>query len=49
MSTRRKKIGKTTNTKRLKNMLLNNGWGNQEIKEEMKTYMKTNENEKTMV
>ena len=27
-------------------MLLNNEWVNQEIKEEIKSYMKTNENEK---
>jgi len=30
-------------------MLLNNQWANEEIKEEIKKYMKTNENENTMV
>ena len=30
-------------------MLLNNEWVNQEIKEEIKNYMETNENENTMV
>ena len=30
-------------------MLLNNDWLNQEIKEEIKIYMETNENENTMV
>jgi len=34
-------LGKTTNTWRLKNMLLNNEWVNQEIKEETKKYMET--------
>ena len=32
----KKKSGKTTNTWRLNNMLLNSKWGNQEIKEEIK-------------
>ena len=30
-------------------MLLNNEWVNQEIKEEMKKHMETNENENTMM
>ena len=42
----KKKSGKTTNTWRLKNMLLNNEWVNQEIIE-LKKHMETNEN--TMV
>ena len=36
----KKKFGKTTNTWRLKNILLKNEWENQEIKEEIKKYMK---------
>lgn len=44
----KKKFGKTTNTQRLKNILLNNGWVKQEIRKEIK-YMKTNENENTTV
>ena len=35
----KKKLGKTTNTWRLKNILLKNEWANQEIKEEIKKYM----------
>jgi len=31
-----KKFGKITNTQRLNNMLLNNEWVNQKIKEEIK-------------
>jgi len=31
----KKKFGKTTNTRRLKNILLKNEWVNQEIKEEI--------------
>ena len=42
----KKKSGKTTNTWRLNNMLLNNEWVNQEIIE-LKKHMETNEN--TMV
>ena len=40
----KKQSGKTINTWRLNNMLLNNEWVTQEIKEEIKSYMKTNEN-----
>jgi len=43
------KIWKDTNTWRLNNMLLNNEWVNQGIKEEIKKYMETNENENTTV
>lgn len=40
---------KTTNTWRLNNMLLYNGWVNQETKEEIKEkFMETNEKENTM-
>ena len=41
----RKKIGKTTNTGKSKNILLKNEWVNREIKEEIKKYMEANENE----
>ena len=34
--------GKTTNTWKLKNMLTNNEWVNQEIKEEIENHMETN-------
>lgn len=40
--------GKMTNTCMLSNMLLNNEWVSQEIKE-IKKYMETGENENTMV
>ena len=45
----KKKSGKSTNIWRLNNMLLNNEWVNQEIKEEIKKYMERNENENTVV
>ena len=45
----KKKSGKTTNTWRLNNMLVDNEWAKQEIKEEIKNYMETNENEYTIV
>ena len=44
----KKKIGKITNTWRLKNILLRNEWVNQEIKKEIKNYIETNENENTI-
>ena len=43
------KVGKNSNTWRLKNILLKNEWVNQEIKEELKKFMETNENENTTV
>ena len=43
----KKKFGKITNIWRLKNILLNNEWANQEIKEKIKKYMEANENENT--
>ena len=43
----KKKFGKVTNTWRLKNILLKNEWANQEVKEEIKKYMETNENNTT--
>ena len=45
----KEKSGKSTNTWRLNNMLLNNEWAIQEIKEEIKNYMETNKNANTMV
>ena len=36
-------------TWKLNNMLLNNEWVNNEIKEEIKTYLETNENEVTTI
>ena len=45
----KKKIWETTNTWRLQNILLKNEWLNQEIKEEIKQYIETNENENTSV
>ena len=43
----KKKIGKITNTWRLKNILPQNEWANQEVKEEIKKYMEVNENDNT--
>ena len=43
-----RKTEKHTNAWRLKNMLLNNKWVNNEIKEEIKRYLETNENENIM-
>ena len=45
----REKNVKNTNTWRLNNMLLNNQKITEEIKEEIKKYLETNDNEKTMV
>ena len=42
-STTRKKLQKTTNTWRLNNMLLNNQWITEEIKEEIKKYLAAND------
>lgn len=41
------KTGKHTNTWRLKNMVLNNQGINKGIKQELKNYFKTNDNENT--
>ena len=38
-----------TNTRRLDNMLLNNQWITEKIKEEIKKYLEVNENETTMI
>ena len=48
-TTTRKKFGKTTNTWRLKNILLKNECINQETKEEIKKYMEANEHENMTV
>lgn len=45
----KRKLGKITNTWRLKDILLNNQWVNQEIKEEIKKYMETNINKNMIV
>ena len=42
-----KKNGKRTNMRRLNNMLLKNQWVNDEIKEEIRKYLETNEKENT--
>ena len=41
----KKKTVKNTNTGGINNMLLNNQWIIEEVKEEMKKYLETNENE----
>ena len=43
------KTAKNTNKWRLKSMLLNNQWITEEIKEEIKNYLETNENENTII
>ena len=45
----KKKTAKNTNMWRLNNMLLKNQWITEEIKEEIKKYLETNENESTMI
>ena len=45
----RKKSVKTTNTWRLNNTLLNNQEVTEEIKEKIKNYLQTNDNENTMI
>ena len=43
----KEKIQKHSNSWRLNSMLLNNEWVNNEIKEEIKMFLETNENEHT--
>ena len=43
-STTRKQLQKNTDTQRLNNMLLNNQWITEEIKEEIKKYLEANDN-----
>ena len=45
----KRRFGKNSNKWRLKSILLKNEWINQEIKEEFKKFMETNENENTTV
>ena len=45
----KKKTVKNTNTWRLNNMLLTNQWITEEINEEIKKYLETNDNENTMI
>ena len=45
----KEKTKKLSNSWRMNSMLLNNEWVNNEIKEEMKTFLETNENEHTTV
>jgi len=45
----KRKVRKNSNTWRLKSILLKNEWVNQEIKEELKKFMETNENENTTI
>ena len=45
----KKKFERNSNTWRLKSILLKNEWVNQEIREELKRFMETNENEDTTV
>ena len=44
-----KNTEKPTKTWKLNNMLLNNEWINNEIKKEIKRYLKTSENENTTI
>ena len=44
---KKKKTAKHTNTWRLNNMLLNNQWITEEIKEEIKKYLEANDNKET--
>ena len=46
-STTRKNLQKNTNTWRLNNMLPNNQWITEEIKEEIKKYLEATDNEDT--
>ena len=46
---RQKKKSKNTNTRRLNNTLLNNQEITEEIKEEIKKYLETNDNEKSKI
>ena len=43
----KRKVGKNSNTWRLKSILLKNEWVNQEIKDELKQFMQNNEKENT--
>ena len=45
----KKNTEKHAKTQKLNNMLLHNEWVNKEIKEEIKRYFETNENEKRAI
>ena len=45
----KKKFGRNSNMWKLKSILLKNDWVNQEIKEELKQFMETNDNENKSV
>ena len=45
----KKKFRRNSNTWRLKSILIKDEWANQEIREELKRYMETNENEDTTI
>ena len=45
----KRKTAKNTNRQRLKTMLVKSQWVTEEIKEEIKKYLETNENENTMI
>ena len=45
----KKKFGRISNTWRLKSILLKDEWVNQKIREELKRFMETNENEDTTI
>ena len=45
----KKKFGRNSNTWRLKSILLKDEWVNQEIREKLKRFMETNENEDTTI
>ena len=45
----KEKFGRNSNTWKLRTILLKNDWINQEIKNQFKQFMETNENENTMV
>ena len=44
-----RKFGRNSNTWRLKSILLKDEWVNQEIREELKRFMETNENEDSII
>ena len=45
----KEKLGRNSNTWKLRTIMLKNDWVNQGIKEELKQFMETNENENTLV
>ena len=49
LETKRKKPAKHTNSWKLNNVLLNNQWITEEIKEEIKRYLETNDKEEPTI